>query len=80
MRYLWVFLGFVLLMVGFCSMILDALGLQFTFMAWMAPLDGIIRFIIYIIMCFGGVALAYLNTMNWRYDPDMPVEDNQKDI
>lgn len=74
MKALWVILGFVLLVVGFCSMILDIMGLQFTFMRWLSDIDGVLKTIIYLVMCFGGVALMYLNGTNWRYDPDAPAD------
>ncbi len=72
MKPFMVTLGFVLVTVGLCSMVLDLMGLQFTFMRWLSYMNGTIRAIIYMFMCFFGVALMYLNLVDWRYDPDAP--------
>lgn len=68
MKYIWVLLGFIILALGFCSMILDVMGLTFTFMSWIFTLDGLYRLIIYMVMCFGGVAIMYLNATDWKKD------------
>lgn len=63
-----------MMILGICSLILDPMGVQFSFMMWMSTLQGTLRLLIYILMIFGGLAIAYLNVTDWREDPEKPVD------
>ena len=56
-------LGFVMLIVGFLSIVFSMIGLQFTFLRFVTDLGPGIALAIQIVLLFGGMVLMYLSRM-----------------
>lgn len=57
-REYWTLLGFVLLFLGFLSLVLSMLGVQFQFMTWMDGLGKGLAFVIRVLMILAGFMLV----------------------
>lgn len=53
-------LGFTLMALGFLSLLLGAVGLRFSFLAWMDAFGGLTGFIIKMSMVLSGFAFLYV--------------------
>ncbi len=66
-REYYALLGFVLVAVGLLSIILSAMGLQFSFLLWMdRSLGAGLAFLLRILMVLFGFVLMYLNLVDWK--------------
>ncbi len=57
-------------MFGFLTLLLTLLGLEFTYMAWLERLPGLMPLMIKLLMLFGGIVLAYLSSTDWKSQHD----------
>jgi hypothetical protein len=69
MKNLLIVLGFCLFAVGFLSLILTLVGLQFGFLMWIENWGPLMGLIIRLIMIFGGMVLLYLARTDWNARP-----------
>jgi uncharacterized membrane protein len=61
-------IGFLLFTIGFLSIFLSLVGLNFSFLSWMNNLLGSsLAFLIHIIMIMVGLILIYLNRQMRNY-------------
>lgn len=61
-----ILLGFVLFLFGILGIILDLVGMQFSFLLWLDRLGSLVSFLIKLIMLFGGMVIMYLYGTDWR--------------
>ncbi|GAB4255979.1 MAG: hypothetical protein Kow0027_22920 [Saprospiraceae bacterium] len=62
----WLTVGFLLFFIGFLSIILNMVGVEFSFLTWLDRISGLVAFIVKILMIIGGIVILYLNSTNWR--------------
>ncbi|MCB0655546.1 MAG: hypothetical protein KDC57_05380 [Saprospiraceae bacterium] len=61
-------LGFLLFLFGLLSIILNLVGLQFSFLTWMENLGRLGAFVLRLIMVLAGIVIMYLNLVDWKKD------------
>jgi hypothetical protein len=62
---MWLTIGFFLIILGFLSLIVAFIGLEFKFFAWMEVFGSLTSFLIKVAMVLGGfISVAIANT-NW---------------
>lgn len=80
MKGIIILLGFMFFLLGILGIILDLVGLQFSFLIWLDGLGRLGSFLVKLIMLFGGLVVMYLYGTNWRQkdqeDHDQQVRDN----
>lgn len=62
----WLIIGFLLFFIGFLSIILNIVGVEFSFLTWLDHLGGLMAFITKVLMIIGGIVILYLNSTNWK--------------
>lgn len=68
-RNKWTLLGFVLMLLGLLSLVVQMAGLQYSFLAWIEAFGSIGSFLFKIAMLIGGIAIvAVVNTRYENYD------------
>lgn len=59
-------MAFLSFLFGFLTILLSLLGLEFSYLAWIDDLPGIVPLLFKLIMLFGGLMTAYLVSSDWR--------------
>jgi hypothetical protein len=59
-------LGFLLFIMGFLSMILSMIGLQFAFLTWPDALGRLGGFVFRILMILSGIVLVAMQQTDWE--------------
>lgn len=62
----WLTVGFLLFFIGFLSLVLNMVGVEFYFLTWLNHLGGLVAFIIKVLMVISGIIIIYLQSSNWR--------------
>ncbi len=57
-------IAFLLFVLGFLSLLMSMLGLQFTYLRWLEKLPVLISVLIKLTMLIGGIVLAYMTTLD----------------
>ncbi|GIV32045.1 MAG: hypothetical protein KatS3mg030_347 [Saprospiraceae bacterium] len=65
-KALWLLVGFGLFFLGALSIILNMVGVDFTFLAWLDQMGRLTAFLIKVVMAVGGIVIIYLNSVDWR--------------
>lgn len=65
-KALWLIVGFALFFLGALSLILNMVGVDFTFLAWLNHFGRLPAFLIKVLMVVGGIVVIYLNSVDWR--------------
>ena len=60
-------IGFILLMLGFLSLILKIVGVHLSFLFWLEDLGSLPATIVRLLMIFGGIIMIYMS----RVDQDV---------
>jgi hypothetical protein len=56
-------IAFILFVLGFMSLLMSMLGLQFTYLRWLEKLPVLLSVLIKLAMLIGGIVLAYMVTL-----------------
>ena len=64
----WTVLGYALLLFGFLSLLLSMVGLELTFMKGLNVFGSMGKFVVQLLMIFGGVVVMYLSRL--EVDPE----------
>jgi cytochrome c oxidase subunit IV len=56
-------IAFILFVLGFLSLLMSMLGLQFTYLRWLENLPVLVSVLIKLTMLIGGIVLAYMTTL-----------------
>jgi len=56
-------LAFILFVLGFLSLLMSMLGLQFTYLRWIEKLPALVSVLFKLAMLIGGIILAYTTTL-----------------
>lgn len=64
----WTVIGYIMLLFGFLSLLLSMLGLELTFMKGLNVLGSMGKFLVQLLMIFGGVVVMYLSRL--EVDPE----------
>jgi|JI8StandDraft_1071087.scaffolds.fasta_scaffold1504959_1 hypothetical protein len=51
-------IGFLLFLYGFLALILQFIGIQFTFMAWVDAAGNLVGFVVRLLMILAGIVMA----------------------
>ena len=62
----WTIIGFLMFMLGFTSLILQAVGLQFTFLMWLDAFGSGWGFLFRLIILITGLVVVYLVQTDWE--------------
>ena len=54
-------IGFALFVIGLLSMILKLVGMQFVFMRIFQQVFGSMTFVVYLVLCLGGILTVFLS-------------------
>lgn len=65
-------LGFLFFILGFISLALSLIGLQFQFLLWMDHFGSGAGFLLRILMILAGFILIYLARFNWEENEKEP--------
>lgn len=58
--------GFLLAGVGFLSLILSLVGVEFSFLTWMRSFGPLSAFLLKLGLAIGGIMLIYLGQTDWE--------------
>jgi vacuolar-type H+-ATPase subunit I/STV1 len=64
----WTVIGYIMLLFGFLSLLLSMVGLELTFMKGLNVLGSMGKFLVQLLMIFGGVVVMYLSRL--EVDPE----------
>lgn len=59
-------LGFLLLAMGFLSIVFELMGIRFVFLRFLENLTPLIRLFVHLGMAFGGILIMYLSLTDWK--------------
>jgi len=65
-RGIWTLFGFLLLFIGFTSLVLSFVGVNLTYLKWLETLGPLIGFVIRLIFILTGFVIIYLSKTDWR--------------
>ncbi len=66
----WTVIGFLMFMLGFISLILQAVGLQFTFLMWLDALGPGWGFLFRLLILVAGLVVVYLVQTDWQEEEE----------
>lgn len=67
-KAIWLIVGFTMFFIGALSLILNMVGVEFTFLTWLDHFNGLVAFIAKVLMLVVGIVIVYLNSTNWRQE------------
>ena len=59
-------LGFLLLAMGFLSIVFELMGIRFVFLRFLENLTPLLRLLAHLGMAFGGILIMYLSLTDWK--------------